>query len=68
MISIIVLCTVYEVFKNREIANARKEMLESKEVSKGDTQVHEQGDDAAPETDRPLVNDRTTDNMSDFGA
>lgn len=43
-------------------------MLEAKEARKDDSQVHEQLDDAAPDTSRPLVSDRTTDNMSDFGA
>lgn len=58
MISIIVLCTVYEVFKNKEIANQRKIDVEIQTGRR--KSVQEEGDEA-PDTERQLMKTPDTD-------
>jgi hypothetical protein len=67
LISIIILCSIYEAFKNAEITDARKQ----EEAAEENRQAKNQVGDEAPDTERQLVSDITQDDGrrdSDVGA
>lgn len=69
MISIIVLCTVYEVYKNKEIAQQRaieQEVLEKAQQAKVSADMDKTED--APDTERQMLSDNVGDKSVEMGA